>query len=216
MFSSAQGPPEEAHMFVQVIEGRVQDAAALGAAIDNWVKQVSPDATGWLGSTSGVTPDGRAIALVRFESEDAARANSDRPEQDEWWAQTSKLFDGEPTFTESSDITVDMVGDPDSAGFVQVMKGRGSDPNRARELMAQDRDAWAAFRPEILGSLGVGHPGGAYTMALYFTSEEAAREGEQKELPENLRAQMEEMAALSVGETEFFDLKEPWLHSPRS
>ena len=98
-------------MFVQVIEGRVQDAAALRAAIDDWFKQVSPGAIGWLGSTGGVTEDGRAIALVRFESEDAARANSGRPEQDEWWANTSKLFDGEPTFTESSAIDVDMVGE---------------------------------------------------------------------------------------------------------
>jgi hypothetical protein len=201
-------------MFVQVIEGRVQDGAALRAAIDDWFKHVSPGATGWLGSTGGVTEDGRAIALVRFESEQAARDNSDRSEQDEWWAQTSKLFDGEPTFSESTDITVDIVGDPDRAGFVQVMKGQGTDPKRARELMAQDSDAWAAFRPDILGSLGVGHPKGAYTMALYFTSEAAAREGEQKEIPENLRAQMDEMAKLSVGETEFFDLKEPWMHSP--
>ena len=69
-------------MFVQVIEGRVQDAAALRAAIDDWFQQVAPGATGWLGSTGGVTEDGRAIALVRFESEQAARENSDRPEQD--------------------------------------------------------------------------------------------------------------------------------------
>jgi hypothetical protein len=188
-------------MFVQVIQGRVQDAAALRAAIDEWSQQVAPGATGWLGSTGGVTDDGRAIALVRFESEQAARDNSARPAQDEWWAQTSRLFDGEPTFTESSDVTVDVVGDPDHAGFVQVMKGRGNNPERARELMAQDSDAWAAFRPEILGSLGVSHPDGAYTMALYFTSEAAAREGESKELPENLK-------------TEFFDLLDPWLHAP--
>jgi hypothetical protein len=151
---------------------------------------------------------------VRFESEQAARKNSDRPEQDQWWAHTSKLFDGEPIFTESSDVVVDIVGDPDDAGFVQIMKGRGTNPERARELMAQDSDAWAAFRPEILGSLAVTHPGGAYTMALYFTSEQEAREGERKELPENLKAQMEEMATLSVGEPEFFDLRDPWMHSP--
>lgn len=201
-------------MFVQVIQGRVQDAAALRAAIDEWFQQVAPSAAGWLGSTGGVTDDGRLIALVRFESEQAARESSDRPEQGQWWAQTSKLFDGEPTFSESSDVTLDIVGDPDSAGFVQIMKGRGNNPDRARELMAADSDAWAAFRPEILGSLGVGYPGGAYTMALYFTSEEAAREGEKKELPENLRAQMEEMAAITEGEPEFFDLREPWLHTP--
>jgi hypothetical protein len=201
-------------MFVQVIEGRVQDAAALRAAIDDWFQRVAPGASGWLGSTGGVTDDGRAIALVRFESEQSARENSARPEQDQWWADTAKLFDGEPTFSESSDVTPDIVGDPGRAGFVQVMKGRGSDPERARELMAQDSEAWAAFRPEILGSLAVSFPGGAYTMALYFTSEAEAREGEKKELPENLKAQMDEMAALSEGEPEFFDLREPWLHAP--
>jgi hypothetical protein len=106
-------------------------------------------------------------------------------------------------------------GEPDDAGFVQVMQGRGSDPERARELMGQDSGEWAAFRPEIIGSVAVGHEGGAYTMAVYFTSEAAAREGERKELPPELQAQMDEMAALSVGEPEFFDLKEPWLYSPR-
>ena len=52
-------------------------------------------------------------------------------------------------------------------------------------------------------------------MAIYFTSEKEAREGERKEPPPELQAQMEEMAALSVGEPEFFDLKQPWLYSPR-
>jgi len=51
-------------------------------------------------------------------------------------------------------------------------------------------------------------------MAIYFTSEKEAREGERKEPPPELQAQMEEMAALSVGELEFFDLKHPWLYSP--
>ena len=110
---------------------------------------------------------------------------------------------------------LDLVGEPDDAGFVQFIQGRGSDPDRARELMAEDSPEWAGFRPDILGSVAVGHEGGAYTMAIYFTSEAEAREGERKEPPPELQAQMEEMAALSVGEPEFFDLKEPWLYSPR-
>jgi hypothetical protein len=81
--------------------------------------------------------------------------------------------------------------------------------------MGQDSSAWAAFRPEILGSVAVGHEGGAYTMAVYFTSEGEAREGEGKQPPPELKAQMEEMAALSVGEPEFFDLRQPWLYSRR-
>jgi hypothetical protein len=202
-------------MFVQLIEGKVSDAGQLRRAIDKWYEEVAPGAIGWLGSTGGVTEDGRAIAIVRFESADSARRNSERPEQDRWWAETSKLFDGEPTFTDSEDVTVDTPGDPDRAGFVQVMKGRGTDPDRAKELMAQDADKWAEFRPDVLGSVATGHEGGAYTMVMYFTSEAAAREGERKEPPPELAAQMEEMGKLSIGEPEFLDLKDPWLHSPR-
>jgi hypothetical protein len=202
-------------MFVQVIQGQAADAAKLRAALDRWAQELAPGATGWLGTTAGVTEDGRFIALARFESEEAARRNSDRPEQDRWWAETSELLSGAATFSDSSDVMVDLAGDPDDAGFVQVIQGRGRDPDRARELMGQDSPAWAAFRPEILGSLAVAHEGGAYTMAVYFTSEAEAREGERKEPPPELRAQMEEMAALSVGEPEFFDLRQPWLYSPR-
>ena len=178
-------------------------------------QELAPGATGWLGSTAGVTEDGRFIALARFESEEAARRNSGRPEQDQWWADTAKLFSGEASFKDSSDVTVDLTGNPDDAGFVQIIQGRGSDPDRARELMGQDSSAWAEFRPDIIGSVGVGYEGGAYTVAMYFTSEAAAREGERKEPPPELKALMEEMDALTVGEPEFFDLKQPWLYAPR-
>ena len=43
---------------------------------------------------------------------------------------------------------------------------------------------------------------GASTMAVYFTSEAEAREGERKEPPPELQARMDELAALSVGEPE--------------
>ena len=140
-------------MFIQVIQGRTSDADGLRAAIDRWEKDIAPGAVGWLGSTGGVTEDGRAIAVVRFESEEAARRNSERPEQDRWWGDTEKLYDGGVTFLESTDVAVDLQGDPDRAGFVQVMQGRTSDPERARELMAQDPDMWAKFRPDVLGSV---------------------------------------------------------------
>ena len=203
-------------MFVQVIQGQASNPDALKDALDRWFRELSPDAGGWLGSTAGVTDDGRFIALARFESEAAARRNSDRPEQDAWWAGTSKLLTGEAIFRDSSHVVVDVTGEPDQAGFVQVMQGRSSDPDRARELMGQD-DAgeWAAFRPDIIGSVAVDHDAGAYTMALYFTSEQEAREGERKEPPPELKAQMEQMNALSVGEPEFFDLRQPWLYSPK-
>jgi hypothetical protein len=201
-------------MFVQVIQGRVADPARVKAALERWAEELAPGAEGWLGTTAGVTEDGRFIAAARFESEEAARRNSDRPDQDRWWSETSRLFDGEPTFLDSSDVTVDTNGDPATAGFVQVMQGRTSDPERARRLMAEDSTDWSAFRPDMLGSVAVGHDGGAYTMVMWFTSEAEAREGERKEPPPELKAQMEEMGALSVGEPDFFDLKDPWMYAP--
>jgi len=202
-------------MFVQVIRGETTDPQQLHAALDTWDEQLAGGATGWLGSTAGITEDGRFVALVRFDSEDAARRNSDRPEQHQWWMETSKLFGGDVSFHDSTDVTADVVGDPNTAQFVQVMQGRGSDPDRARELMTQNPDEWAAFRPDVIGSLAVGHEGGAYTMATYFASEAAARQGEQKEPPPALKAQMEEMNKLSMGEPEFIDLRQPWIYSPR-
>jgi hypothetical protein len=199
-------------VFVQVIQGQVTDAGKVRAALDRWVQELAPGATGWLGSTAGVTDDGRFVGLVRFESEQAARRNSDRPEQDQWWAETATLFSGKATFRDSTDVVVDVTGEPDQAGFVQVIQGRGTDPDRARELMSQDSEEWAAFRPDVIGSVAVQHDGGAYTTALYFRSEEEAREGERKEPPPALKAQMDEMNALSVGVPDFFDLKQPWLY----
>ena len=201
-------------MFVQVIQGRTSQPEALVEAFDRWMADLSPSATGWLGSTGGVTEDGRFIAVARFESEEAAMANSARPEQDAWWAETAKLLDGEATFRNSTDVEVDMQGDPDQASFVQIMQGRGSDPERAKQLMAQDADKWAEFRPDVIGNLAIGHDQGAYTMVMYFTSEAEAREGERKEPPPELQAQMEEMNKLNIGEPEFFDLKQPILSSP--
>jgi hypothetical protein len=201
-------------MFVQVIQGRVADAPRLRAAVDQWVRDVSPGATGWLGSTGGVTADGRFFALVRFESAEAAQRNSDRPEQDQWWKETSQLFTGEPTFIDSSDVTVEQSGDPDRAGFLQVMQGHTSDVERAKALMAEQPEGWEGFRPDVLGSVGVNSEGGAWTMAIYFTSEAAAREGEKKEPPPAVAAQMEELNKLSVGEMTFLDIADPWLHSP--
>lgn len=201
-------------MFVQVIQGRTSNPQALDGALEKWVKDLAPGATGWLGSTSGVTEDGRAIAVVRFDSEEDARRNSNRPEQDQWWSETAKIFDGDATFTDSTDVTVDVQGDPDKAGFVQVMQGQSSDPERARQLMDQDADRWTEFRPDVLGSVSIGHEDARYTMVMYFTSEAEARDGERKVPPPELQAQMDEMGKLSVGETEFFDLKQPTIISP--
>jgi hypothetical protein len=202
-------------VFVQVIQAKTSDPPALKDATDRWADELAQDAEGWLGTTAGVTADGTFLAVVRFESEEAARRNSRRPEQDQWWAETSTHLDGPAAFLDSEVVVEVNVGDTDRAGFVQIMQGHGTDPDRARELMTQDSGLWAEFRPDVLGSIATQYEDGTYTMTMYFTSEAEARVGEKKEPPPRLQAQMEEMATLADSQPEFFDITDPWIYTPR-
>ncbi|MFI6094101.1 hypothetical protein ACIA8G_01005 [Lentzea sp. NPDC051213] len=201
-------------MFVQLIQGEVADTERVHQQFDKWVREVAPGATGWLGSTAGVTDNGTLVAMVRFDSAEHARQNSDRPEQDRWWSETSGLFTTEASFMDSTDVTVDVQGNPEQAEFVQIIEGKTTNPERGRELAAQDAEKWAEYRPDVLGSVQADFPGGAYAMELFFTSEGDARVGEKKEPPAELKAQMEEMNALSAEPPRFYDLRDPWKYSP--
>ncbi len=201
-------------MFVQVFTGKVTDAEAVRRVLEEWPSGPGRDARGWLGSTSGITGDGQLVALARFDSEEAARANSERPEQDAWWDSLAAHLDGEASFFESSDVDADIVGNPDEAGFVQVMRGRVRDVTRARKLAIEGTGAWARYRPDILASLMLTHDDGEYVMAIYFTSEAEARLGEKKEPPPELADQIAEMDTLDEGEVVFYDLCEPFLGTP--
>jgi hypothetical protein len=71
------------------------------------------------------------------------------------------------------------------------------------------------LRPDLLGYV-VGehdHEDGAFTLAAYFTSEQAARAGEREEPPPEAAELLREEMAL-MQDVVYFDLREPWLHSP--
>ena len=201
-------------MFVQLIKGKVSDASAIRAALDKWLNELAPGATGWLGSTTGVTDDGTMIAVARFDSLESAQRNSDRPEQGRWWAETERLFDGEVAFEDSTQVDDYVTGDPDQAGFVQVMQGQVSDLDRASALMQRRPDNFGQLRPDILAILSLGHQDGRWTSVVYFTSEDEARQRESQDPPPDFAAAMQEMASLSVSETRYYDLRQVWLDSP--
>lgn len=199
-------------MFVQLIEGKVRDSATARARLDAWLETVAPISIGWLGSTSGVTDDGRLVSLARFESADAAARNSDLPEQGAWWRDTEEVFDGEPTFLDSERVLVNTMGDPSAAGFVQVMRGRTTDVERSLAIFEGMRSL--PSRPDMLGQLLLARHDGRWVTALYFTSEAEARVGEKSEPPPQVAAALEELQALEDGEPTFYDLKDPWLDAP--
>ena len=122
-------------MFIQVIRGRVQDAPGLREHWERRIHQlrhrleVVPDAgpievpasVGWLGTTAGISDNGEFVAVIRFESEELARQDSKRPEQQEWWAVAEKYFDGEVTVRDCSEVDTLLEGGSDDAAFVQVI-----------------------------------------------------------------------------------------------
>jgi hypothetical protein len=190
-------------MFVQVIEGRVTDLDRLRSQIDTWLQQLAPGARGWLGHTAGVAPDGTFFAAVRFQSADAAKANSDRPEQSAWWEDTAQCLGGDVRFADCHDVdTIAQRGGSDEAGFVQVIQGRG---DRQAMLAASKglEGFFARMRPDVLGAYLAWEGEGRFSQLVYFVSEAAAREGEQRY----------EIVMAATEFHRFIDLPEPWFAS---
>lgn len=197
-------------MFIQVISAKVRDRDGVRRFGERWNAEIRPGAAGFLGATFGVTDDGTLVNCARFESREAAAANSSRPEQSAWWGEFEQLLDGPATFRESDDVTVSMIGDVDSARFVQVMEGRLLDVEAARALGDEMNTTLAVERPDILGDVQVIYPDGAFTNVVYFVSEAAARDGESKNLSPAAQGVMDRMMAV-MEVHEFLDVRDPVL-----
>ena len=193
-------------MFVQVMQGKVGDQALLDKQMQTWADEIRPSAVGFLGSTGGVTEDGQGIVVVRFESEESARRNGDRPEQSAWWEATKPAFDGEVTFHNCSVVDEVMGGGSDDARFVQVMQGRALDPETMRKAGTEMEDALHQMRPEILGGLVAWHGDRNFTQVIYFASEDEARAAE---TASSSSEEMDSWSALLDGPLTFFDLHDP-------
>ena len=200
-------------MFIQAIRGRAKDEAGLRKQIERWREDLAPGATGWLGTTAGIGSNGEFLAVARFESEDAARKNSDRPEQGEWWNETSQYFDGDAEFHNYSNVEPWEGGGSDDAGFVQAIFGRSDNIQRLNEIGEEMSEAMRGQRPDVLGGVAAWKDDGAFLQTIYFKSESEARANENKEMPAELKAAWEEMDKLQR-DLEYVDLTEPWLTSP--
>jgi hypothetical protein len=199
-------------MFVQVIEGKVSDQAGLHRQMDRWEADLRPGAAGFLGSTGGVTDDGVGFFIARFESAAAAKANSDRPEQGEWWSETEKSFKGAVSFTDSEDVEEFLRGGSNDAGFVQVMKtADGPDRSEVKDMDEQFEKHASTWRPDLIGGVRVWTGPRSTVEVNYFRSEAEARANESKDPPAEL-AELFTKYAQVMANTEFLDLREPWLY----
>jgi hypothetical protein len=201
-------------MFAQVIQGQAADAAGLRKQWESWDRDLKPKARGYLGSTAGITPDGEFIAIARFESEEAARSNSDSAEQSAWWQETAQYISN-PMFHDCIEVDLINGGGSDDAGFVQVIQGKTTDVAKARELDARMQPRIRELRPDVIGGIVAWHPqNGRFTNAIYFVSEAEARAKEKEmESAEGFQEFMQEMEAISDGEPKFLDISDPWMSS---
>jgi hypothetical protein len=197
-------------VFIQIIQGRCTKPEALKAALERWRAEVEPGAPGWLGGTYGFTDDGMFCAVVRFETREAALANSARPAQGEWWESVEPLFDGPVEFHDCDDVLLMLDGGSDDAGFVQVIRGRVRDPEKLRSTMDEVSAILHRARPEIIGATIALEPDGTFTETVAFTDEATARSAEAKDVPAELREMMGEMFS---GDETYLDLHHPWFET---
>ena len=201
-------------VFMQIIQGKVRDADGVRKAMDMWHRDVEPGAIGWLGGTYGITDDGMLVAAVRFESEDAARRNSGRKEQSEWWQQMQRNFTGEVTFHDCRDVTLLLSGGSDDAGFVQVIQGQIHGRERLEAITEQSGEMLRRYRPDIIGGTIAIDENGFVTETVAFRSEAEAREYERKEMPPDVAKMVEEEMSL-IDDVHYLDLHHPWFTSHR-
>jgi hypothetical protein len=195
-------------VFIQMIQGSCTRQDDVRAMLDEWRRDLSPGASGWLGGTYGFTDDDQLVAVVRFESREAAMANSRRPEQAEWAERFTRLLDGPPEYHDCDDVMLLMDGGSDDAGFVQIVRGRVDDPSRLKTMLA-DTTTLHEMRPDILGATLAFEPDGTFIETVAFTSEEAARQGERTEPPPELRRELD----YAMHDARFYDLHHPWFES---
>ena len=201
-------------MFIQIMQGKCSKQDQMRAMTERWTSELAPGATGWLGGTFGFTDDGQAIAVVRFDSAEAAKANSERPEQAAWWSEMEKLYDGPVEFHDCSRVMMLMDGGSDEAGFVQVIRGKLDDPDALESGLRDMETMLHEARPEILGATLAIEDDGTFMETVFFTDEAAAREGEQKEIPPSAAEGMRQWDEITH-DVEYLDLHQPWFASRR-
>lgn len=192
-------------MFIQVIQAKTSRPDEVRALMKEW-GELPNEGSGFLGGTYGITDDGTMIAVVRFESQEKAMANSDRPETDDMAQRMAALTDGPPDFQDCDDVTEWLGGGSDDAGFVQVIRGHTDDAEALKAAMTRDEATMRQERPDVIGGTFAVDDSGDFTNTVYFTDEASAREGESKsEPPEEFRTLMSDVR--------FYDLRDPWFES---
>jgi hypothetical protein len=197
-------------VYIQMAQGKCDRQDEMRRIVDNWSAAMA-EREGWLGGTYGFTDDGRFVGVTRYASAaDCERLFADELSQQSW--ATAQRICEDLVMHESGDVTMMLEGGSDSAGFVQVMRGHIGDPERFRHLASDEMTSMLhQARPEVIGGTLAVEPDGAFIETIFFTDEDSARHGESQDMPEQVRAELEDAFA----DVEYLDLHKPWFASHR-
>lgn len=198
-------------MFVQVITATATDPTAVRRHWERWDRDLKACAEGYLGSTAGVAEDGTFVAMVRFDTQAAARRNEARDAQARWWGELGSQLD-DVAVHDCTTTEVWASGGSDDAGFVQIRQGVTSNAALLRDVyLNQQPVRMGPVRPEVIGGVLAWHDDSdrGFTISAYFTCEDDARRGE------NLEEFKTFFAACStvMHDLNYIDLRHPWLSS---
>ena len=159
-----------------------------------------------------MTDDRRFLLFARWESEEAAKALLTQPELQAWYDEFQQSFDGAVEFVETGDVTTQLAGGSDAAGFVQAIKISGVDRQRVEGADGEFENIAPQVRPDLIGGIRAWTTPDAFVGVNYFTSEQDARAGE-KQVPPEFAERFEDFMAM-MKDAEYFDFTEPFLHTP--
>lgn len=204
------GFPTRSDIFIQVIQGTVRDSEEVRKTWERWANDVAPEGVGWLASTAGFS-DSEFIAVITFASDEAARRNDQRPEQDEWRSEMEGHFTGDITIRDCPRVSTYGAWERQDAGFVQIVQGWSRDLNHVMDEIAKaEQEFIRDHHLDLLGGIIAGHPEGFFTEVIYYPTEDAARAESKEEAQKPVGAS--EILSQSARDVRYVFLRDPILH----
>ena len=196
-------------MFIQVIQGKCTRHDELRALAEALARGAGVGAVGWLGGTYGFTDDDDFLGVVRFESREAAMANSARPEQGACAEKMMALMDGPVEFHDCDDVTLVHGRRLGRRRLRPGHPGQGRRPRAGSRRCSPTPRRSTRCAPRSSAARSPSSPTARSPRPSRSRDEDSAREGEKIEPPAEVRSELESMMA---GAT-FYDLHHPWFES---
>ncbi len=155
-------------MFIEVVEGRALDAAATR---DEWLEVqavLESVAVGWLGVTAGASADRHFVALLGFETEEAARITMDSGRERGSWDRLGRVVE-RLSFRECRNVRAFFTTDARNVESVDLTRGVVSDLVGIGAMFAPGTSSREGD-PSVVGGLACWDAEGVAVTALYRTA----------------------------------------------